>query len=132
MMGKGKAGEAAATGEWMRVCEAGQIGVHRAHGHAIRIGEQSAELILHLVAGEPRAYLNRCPHVGTPLNLAPDHFLDESARHFVCSTHGALFRVEDGLCVAGPCLGDSLTRFEARIRGDAVEVRLPPGAESTR
>jgi nitrite reductase/ring-hydroxylating ferredoxin subunit len=54
------------------------------------------------------AYLNRCPHRGTPLDWTPDHLLDAEGRHLVCATHGALFRVEDGVCLAGPCVGDQL------------------------
>src|SRR6185436_3691388 len=53
--------------------------------------------------GEVSAYRNRCPHRGTPLDLRPDDFLDRDGRHLVCSTHGALFRREDGYCIAGPC-----------------------------
>lgn len=54
------------------------------------------------------AYLNRCPHRGTPLDWTQDHLLDAEGRHLVCATHGALFRVEDGVCLAGPCVGDQL------------------------
>lgn len=28
--------------------------------------------------------------------------------HLLCGTHGALFRPQDGYCVSGPCVGDSL------------------------
>lgn len=55
------------------------------------------------------AYVNRCPHRGTPLDWAPDQLLDEAGRRLVCATHGAQFRIEDGVCLAGPCVGDQLT-----------------------
>jgi nitrite reductase/ring-hydroxylating ferredoxin subunit len=54
------------------------------------------------------AYGNACPHQGTPLNFLPDRFLDRDGRFLLCTTHGARFRIEDGLCVTGPCLGKSL------------------------
>ena len=38
----------------------------------------------------------------------PDQLLDAEGRHLVCATHGAVFRVEDGVCLAGPCVGDQL------------------------
>jgi nitrite reductase/ring-hydroxylating ferredoxin subunit len=57
------------------------------------------------------AYENRCPHQGTPLETFPDKFLNEDASLLICSTHGARFRIEDGVCVAGPCLG---ARLKAR------------------
>lgn len=59
--------------------------------------------------GSAWAYVNRCPHRGTPLDWTPDHLLDTEGRHLVCATHGAIFRVEDGVCLAGPCMGDQLT-----------------------
>ena len=53
-------------------------------------------------------YRNICPHLGTPLNWEEDKFLDPDGALIQCSTHGALFRIEDGFCLAGPCVGTSL------------------------
>ena len=53
-------------------------------------------------------YDNRCPHRGTSLDWTPDKFVSADGAHLQCATHGALFRFEDGLCVAGPCLGQAL------------------------
>jgi nitrite reductase/ring-hydroxylating ferredoxin subunit len=72
--------------------------------------------------GEVIVFENRCPHIGTPLNLLPDHFLDAEGKEVVCSTHGARFRLPDGSCVAGPCEGDSLRRFEVRVEGGLVRL----------
>lgn len=60
-------------------------------------------------AGRVYLYRNRCPHRGIPLNWEPDQFLDSSASLIACSRHGALFLIESGECVAGPCEGDQLT-----------------------
>lgn len=60
-------------------------------------------------------YVNSCPHVGASLDLAPDKFLTADGAHIVCSTHGALFGIEGGLCVRGPCLGDRLEAIPAQI-----------------
>ncbi len=72
--------------------------------------------------GEVIAYRNRCPHRGTPLDLRPDDFLDREGRHIVCGTHGAIFRVEDGHCLAGPCAGDRLEPIPARVENGVVLV----------
>ena len=53
-------------------------------------------------------YVNRCPHIGIGLNFQPDVFMDLSYRYLQCANHGALFRVEDGFCLRGPCHGQSL------------------------
>lgn len=54
------------------------------------------------------AYLNRCPHLGLPLDWLPGRFLDSSEQYLQCANHGALFRIADGYCVAGPCAGERL------------------------
>lgn len=64
--------------------------------------------------GRVFVYRNRCPHVGLPLNWLPDQFLDFNRELIQCASHGALFRVDNGQCVAGPCVGKSLTAIEFR------------------
>jgi len=59
--------------------------------------------------GRVHVYLNRCPHRGIPLEWEADRFLDDSGSLIQCATHGALFLIESGECVAGPCAGESLT-----------------------
>ena len=53
-------------------------------------------------------YWNRCPHLRTPLEWEEDRFLDADGALIQCATHGALFRISDGRCLAGPCKGKSL------------------------
>ena len=40
--------------------------------------------------------------------------LDETGLYFQCRTHGALFRLSDGLCIAGPCNGKPLRPVSIR------------------
>ncbi|MDH3872219.1 MAG: Rieske (2Fe-2S) protein [Gammaproteobacteria bacterium] len=65
-------------------------------------------------------YLNSCPHTGSPLDWMPDQFLSLDKHHIQCATHAALFRIEDGICIAGPCSGDALTPVPVVIDGDRV------------
>lgn len=58
--------------------------------------------------GEIFLYWNRCPHLGTPLEWEEDRFLDSDGALIQCSTHGALFQIDSGLCLVGPCKGKSL------------------------
>ena len=67
-----------------------------------------------------RGYLNTCPHQGTPLDWKPDTFLSYDKSLIQCSTHWARFRIDDGECVAGPCLGKSLVPVAVRVRGANV------------
>jgi nitrite reductase/ring-hydroxylating ferredoxin subunit len=73
--------------------------------------------------GRFHAYVNRCPHVGTPLDLWENEFLTEDGRTIVCATHGALFAPDTGLCIGGPCAGDRLTPLPVRLDGNTVVVR---------
>jgi nitrite reductase/ring-hydroxylating ferredoxin subunit len=71
-----------------------------------------------------QVYVNRCPHWGAPLDIRPGRFLDATGRHILCSTHGALFRIEDGRCIKGPCLGAALTALPVRIEAGQVLVTI--------
>lgn len=51
-------------------------------------------------------YWNVCRHIPVPLDGGEGHL--EEGDHWTCRTHGARFRVSDGLCVEGPCQGLSL------------------------
>ena len=77
-------------------------------------------LLLVLVGDGVRAYISHCPHLGVPLETIPDHVLDESREFLVCSTHGARFTVEDGLCVRGPCRDQSLEQVAVTVKDGAV------------
>lgn len=65
-------------------------------------------------------YLNTCPHAGGPLDWVPDRFLDLAREYIQCATHGALFRIADGVCVYGPCAGDRLTPVPTVVEAGEV------------
>lgn len=61
-------------------------------------------------------YKNSCPHLGVELEWVEDQFLDMDGALIQCATHGALFIIETGECVAGPCLRQSLETVNFEIR----------------
>ncbi len=67
-------------------------------------------------------YVNSCPHIGVPLDWAPDRFLSTDRRRIVCAMHGAEFRIEDGECTKGPCLGERLEAVMIQIEDGEVLV----------
>ena len=69
---------------------------------------------------EVYGYMNICPHEGLSLNWMPDQFLGHDGTLIQCSNHDALFRIEDGACVAGPCVGERLTPVYIRIDNGKV------------
>lgn len=116
-----------ATAESIPLCRLDEIPEVGATGVEIGEGVDALELILVRRGSTVLGYLNSCPHQGTPLDTFPDKFLDQSGNFLVCSTHGARFRTEDGLCVWGPCEGTRLTRVALRV--EAGTVWLPAGAD---
>jgi nitrite reductase/ring-hydroxylating ferredoxin subunit len=66
------------------------------------------------------AYVNHCPHAGFPLNWQPDVFLAPGGGHIRCIMHGALFELETGVCVAGPCMGHGLQPLPITVRDGYV------------
>ena len=74
--------------------------------------------------GQVHVYLNRCPHRGVGLEWQPDRFLDPSNSLIQCATHGALFLIEDGECVAGPCAGQSLTAIECEENAQGLWINV--------
>ena len=100
----------------IRLCAPNELTEGQSRGFAL------AELKLLVVRreGQVYAYQNRCPHRGIPLEWQPDQFLDHSNSLIQCATHGALFLIESGECVAGPCSGQSLTPLTCREDADGI------------
>jgi nitrite reductase/ring-hydroxylating ferredoxin subunit len=92
------------------------------------LGRSREALVLLDRTGEVRAYVNRCEHLPIPLDGGSRSFFDPYGEHLRCGTHGALYRLEDGFCVAGPCEGRSLLALPVQIDADGfvtVDVGLP-------
>jgi nitrite reductase/ring-hydroxylating ferredoxin subunit len=71
-------------------------------------------------AGEVRGYVDSCPHIGAPLSADPERYLTRRGDFLMCFNHGALFRIEDGVCVAGPCVTRALRPWEVRVADGEV------------
>ncbi len=78
-------------------------------------------LILLRQAARVFAYRNVCPHAGQRLDWAPGRFLIEDS-HLICASHGAMFAIASGLCVDGPCRGESLEGLPVEIVADEVHL----------
>jgi nitrite reductase/ring-hydroxylating ferredoxin subunit len=64
--------------------------------------------------GKPYAYLNRCAHVPIELDWFEGDFFESSGLYLMCSTHGAIYMPESGLCAGGPCKGGKLRPIAVR------------------
>jgi len=71
-------------------------------------------------------YINNCPHYDkAPLGWKKNEFLSGDRQHIMCAAHGALFRVTDGECEIGPCLGQSLTPIRLSVRRGNINLDQP-------
>ena len=61
----------------------------------------------------------------TIINWSPDNFLTPDKKKIICSSHGAIFDIESGLCVSGPCVGSKLLKLECFINNERVIIKLP-------
>ena len=69
------------------------------------------------------AYVNSCPHTGAPLDWREGRFLNADGTHILCANHGALFRIDDGVCVSGPCAGRVLQKIAVAVNQGSVCAR---------
>lgn len=104
------------------ICALTEIADNSTHGSVI----DNISLIVVSKAGLISVYHNRCPHQGTPLDWMPGQFMDYDGVYLQCSTHGALFRLEDGQCIAGPCLGESLEALAFELLDGGLYLKTPP------
>ena len=65
-------------------------------------------------------YENSCPHTMGPLDWSPDEFLNYDKEYIQCANHGALFKIEDGRCIYGPCAGQSLRPIELKVENNTI------------
>lgn len=81
------------------------------------------------------AWRNSCPHYDNArMAWKKDEFLNGARTRIVCGAHGALFEIDSGTCVLGPCLGQKLTPVPVEIRDGHVYVVGPyaPGLRKNR
>ncbi|MDB5453408.1 MAG: Rieske (2Fe-2S) iron-sulfur domain protein [Caulobacteraceae bacterium] len=72
-----------------------------------------------------KGYVDSCPHAGWRLAGIGDNFLTRDERYILCAGHGALFRPDDGECVAGPCFGDRLDPWPVRVEDGVIVTDEP-------
>lgn len=106
-------------------CPAGRLEPGRTATFRLERDGRAVEGFLVAWEGTYHAYVNRCPHAGTPLDLWPNEFFTEDGRWLVCATHGAVFEPGSGVCVEGPCPGARLEPLQVVREGSTLRVTCP-------
>jgi nitrite reductase/ring-hydroxylating ferredoxin subunit len=77
-------------------------------------------VMLRFKNGKYIAYENLCPHQGRRMDYAAGQFLITDSGNIVCPSHGAEFKPENGLCINGPCLGESLKTIQIKTNEEDI------------
>ena len=102
------------------LCRFEELADPGAQGFCFQIGEDVFRGFVVRRGALVSGWLDRCPHLGLPLTLGDDRYLTLGGEHILCCSHGALFRPEDGFCIAGPCAGDALAPWPVKRWKDLV------------
>lgn len=80
----------------------------RFHGFVVRRGDTV------------HGFVDRCAHMAIQLAQQLDDYLTPDGALIQCSWHGALYRIEDGVCVGGPCMGARLQPWPVTVSGGMI------------
>jgi nitrite reductase/ring-hydroxylating ferredoxin subunit len=103
--------------DWIPVLAASEL----RDGKGVQVGLETGDVLLVRAGDVVFAVANHCTHQGAPLHRGTVS-LTGSLKTVTCPVHGSMFGLEDGRVVRGPA-ARPLVACEARIAGDAVEVR---------
>ena len=106
------------------ICSLDEIALPGSKEFSIAQGEQNIEGFIVRYQGGVSVYLNQCPHTGASLNWQPDQFLSYDESQIQCSIHGAIFQLNDGMCIHGPCVGQKLVKLRCELDADGIFIKL--------
>lgn len=110
------------TTQRVELCHISELRESRAQGFD-PFSEGQASLFVVKKDTSLYAYRDRCPHYGTtPLPWKKNEYLDKAGDVIVCAAHGARFDITTGICISGPCLGESLSAIALHVRRDGQLV----------
>ncbi|MBN4053503.1 Rieske 2Fe-2S domain-containing protein [Haliea sp. AH-315-K21] len=106
----------------IEVCSVDSIPEGESRGFIIN--EADVEIFGVKKCGEIYFYQNCCPHYGTtPLNWEPNDFLSKDGNLIQCCSHGALFAIENGECLQGPCQGRGLQAIDYEVKEGNIWIK---------
>jgi nitrite reductase/ring-hydroxylating ferredoxin subunit len=104
------------------LCRLDEIRDPGARGFDFRVGDAFFWGFVVREDGAVLGYVDRCPHADWPLAPLPDRYLTREADRIFCAGHGAMFRIEDGVCTSGPCYGERLTPWPVTVDDGVVRT----------
>ena len=89
-------------------------------GLEVKVNRKNQDIFIIKKETEFFAYKNQCPHRLTQLEWNPNDFLTEDKQRIICAMHAAEFNLDDGLCISGPCVGESLKKVDIVVKGENI------------
>ena len=108
----------------MKLCNINDIPDPGSKEFSLTIGERTVELFVIHKNSAFYAYKNSCPHTGVNLNWQQDQFLNLDNTFIQCSVHNALFEIDSGYCISGPCSGRAMEELKLTIDNDTLLLSL--------
>ncbi len=112
------------------VCRADALAEMRTVKFVIGSGKPAREGFVIRHRGELYAYRNECRHIPMTMDWVENRFVSRDGCWIQCATHGALYEIASGRCVAGPPSGHSLHRLPVAVEDGDIVVRVPAGEEA--
>lgn len=107
-----------------RLCALHSIEEFSSRGFELERGNQKISLFVVKKKQQVFVYKNSCPHIGIPLEWTEDQFLTSDKSLIICANHGALFAIETGECISGPCNGQHLAPIAHEIMNGDIHIHL--------
>ena len=106
------------------LCKTSDIKDPGSKGFEFKLGQKNYSIFVVHKNAEFFAYYNICPHTGANLEWQEDQFLDLDNALIQCTTHDALFIIDSGKCIAGPCIGDTLKAIPLSIQSGNLHLEF--------
>ncbi len=108
----------------IRLCKLSELETIDSRGFVI--SDVSPERNIFIVRKENNVYCyeNSCPHNFMPMEWQPDTFLNYDKDYIQCANHGALFEINNGTCIYGPCIGQTLCDIDIKVEDNIVYAVL--------
>ena len=115
-------GRLTSTPAGVRLCRLRDISASGARNFVVGVGERRFHGFVVRRGALLRGYVDQCPHAGLPLAQRLDEYLSPDGDQIVCAWHGALFAIDDGRCVGGPCRGALLRPWPVVVSGEWLQT----------
>jgi nitrite reductase/ring-hydroxylating ferredoxin subunit len=98
------------------LCRLDEIEDGRGRGFTVEDEGAPRDIFVVRKGASAYGYRNVCPHAARRLDeWDEDEFTNPTGEYIQCTSHDARFRIEDGLCFAGPTRGKKLKPIEVRV-----------------